>query len=161
MSSKTRGSLPVCLLVSWITLVVILTGCTNEDARLVEGILEPVVPGPVVSLAGDVQPIFTLHCATSGCHTTASAVFNNNLNLEEGALFDPPQGIVGVSSLDVPALLRVEPFNSDDSYLIHKLEGTHRSVGGFGSQMPLGALPLGPGTIQVIRDWIDEGARDN
>lgn len=156
MSSKTRGSLLVRLPGAWITLVVILTGCTNEDARLVEGLF-----GQEVSLARDVQPIFTVNCAISGCHNAAGAALANNLRLEEGTLFDPVTGIVGVPSLDVPTLLRVEPFKSDDSYLIHKLEGTQGSVMGFGVRMPKDATPLGVGTIQVIRDWIDDGARDN
>jgi hypothetical protein len=66
-----------------------------------------------------------------------------------------------VSSHQAPALLRIEPGRSDRSYLVNKLEGTQGAVGGFGLQMPRFAPPLDAETIQVIREWIDQGAQDN
>ena len=62
--------------------------------------------------------------------------------------------LVNVPSLEVPALLRVEPSNPDDSYLVQKIEGT-AAVGG---RMPLGGDALPPDTIAAIRQWITDGA---
>lgn len=132
--------------------------CSNEDAVLVDDLINPIRLGDEVSLSEDVQPLFTFSCAVAGCHDRASA--SGGQVLEEGSLFDAGTGIVGVASQGAP-LLRVQPFDSQASYLIHKLQGTQFNVGGQGSQMPLGALPFDDEVVQVIRDWIDEGAQNN
>ena len=132
--------------------------CSNEDAALVDDLINPMRPGAEVSLSEDVQPLFTFNCAVSGCHDRATG--ESGLVLEEGGLFDAGTGIVNVASQEAP-LLRVQPFDSQASYLIHKLQGTQGTVGGGGEQMPFGETPLDDATIQVIRDWIDEGAQDN
>ncbi len=96
--------------------------------------------------------VFTPSCAVSGCHTGGSAP--QGLRLDEansyGLLVDQP-------SSEVPATLRVAPGNPDDSYLIQKLEGT-ASVG---AQMPLNGTPLPQSTIDIIRQWITDGALDD
>jgi hypothetical protein len=132
--------------------------CSNEDAALVDDLINPMRPGAEVSLSENVQPVFTFNCAVSGCHDRA--IGESGLVLEEGSLFDASTGIVDVASQQA-LLLRVQPFDSQASYLIHKLQGTQGTVGGGGEQMPFGATPLDDATIQVIRDWIDEGAQDN
>ncbi len=132
--------------------------CSNEDAVLVDDLINPIRLGDEVSLSEDVQPLFTFSCAVAGCHDRASA--SGGQVLEEGSLFDAGTGIVGVASQGAP-LLRVQPFDSQASYLIHKLQGTQFNVGGQGDQMPLFALPFDDEVVQVIRDWIDEGAQNN
>lgn len=62
--------------------------------------------------------------------------------------------LVNVPSTEVPALLRVQPGNPGNSYLIQKIEGT-AAVGG---RMPLGGQPLPAATIAAIRQWITDGA---
>lgn len=62
--------------------------------------------------------------------------------------------LVNAPSVEVPSLMRVQPGNPDASYLIQKLEGT-AAVGG---RMPLNAPPLPQATIDVIRQWITDGA---
>ena len=47
--------------------------------------------------------------------------------------------------------------NPDDSYLIQKLLGTAQ----IGERMPLGGDAVSTADINVIRQWIIEGARDN
>ena len=59
-------------------------------------------------------------------------------------------------SLQVPGTNRVEPFDSANSYLIHKLEGT-----GMLPRMPLGGPFLDPATVDMIKAWIDGGALNN
>ena len=62
--------------------------------------------------------------------------------------------LVDVGSLEVPALFRVDPGDPDNSYLIHKLEGTQA----VGVRMPAGGPLLPQETIDVIREWIEQGA---
>jgi hypothetical protein len=132
-------------------------GCKNDDATL--GVPSPLPPAALVRLSADVQPIFNRSCALSGCHSgsTPQAV----MSLESGALYDQLLGAVGVPSLEAPGLLRIDPGSSASSYLVAKLEDKQASVGGIGDRMPLGAPPLDPLEIQVIREWIDQGAQDN
>lgn len=96
--------------------------------------------------------VFTPTCAVSGCHTGGAAP--QGLQLDESSSYGL---LVGVASTEVPSLLRVEPGDPDNSYLIQKLEGT-ASVG---DQMPLGGPPLPQASIDVIRQWISDGAIDD
>lgn len=93
--------------------------------------------------------VFTPVC--TGCHAGAGAPLG--LRLDEGASYAL---LVNASSAEVPALRRVQPGDPDASYLIQKLEGT----AAVGSRMPLNAPPLPQATIDVIRQWITDGAQD-
>jgi hypothetical protein len=64
--------------------------------------------------------------------------------------------LVGIASLEVPALQRVTAGNPNNSYLIRKLEGGPNIVG---SRMPLLGPPLPQTTIDAIRLWITNGAQ--
>ena len=61
---------------------------------------------------------------------------------------------MNVNSVEVPSLKRVKPLDPDNSYLVHKIEGT-AAVGG---RMPLGRPALSAVEITLIRQWISEGA---
>ena len=63
--------------------------------------------------------------------------------------------LVNVEAVENPELMRVEPGNPDDSYLVIKLEGTERMIA---SLMPLGRDALSDDKIQLVRQWIAEGA---
>ncbi len=93
--------------------------------------------------------VFTPNCATAGCHSGATP--QQGMNLEGGNAY---ANIVNVASMEVPALMRVNPGNPDDSYLIQKLEGT----AAVGVRMPFGGQPLDQTTIDDIRQWITDGA---
>ncbi|HEY0940944.1 MAG TPA: hypothetical protein VGE08_12660 [Steroidobacter sp.] len=95
------------------------------------------------------EQVFTPIC--TACHAGAAAPLG--LRLEAGASYAL---LVNASSVEVPALMRVQPGNPDASYLIQKLEGT-AAVGG---RMPLNGTPLPQATIDVIRQWITDGATD-
>jgi hypothetical protein len=114
----------------------------------------PGLPG-TATLSGDVQPIFTVNCALSGCHAGANPQLGQNLSA--GQAF---QDIVAVPAIE-SSLLRVHPFRPDSSYLVHKVQGTHLAVGGSGGRMPLIGGPLTQAEIDVIRAWITDGAPDN
>lgn len=91
--------------------------------------------------------MFTPIC--TACHVGAAAPLGFRLDADSAYAM-----LVNAPSVEVPALLRVSPGNPDSSYLIQKLEG-HAAVGG---QMPLGQAPLPQATIDVIREWIQNGA---
>lgn len=122
------------------------------------GALTDVCPAPV-SFASDIQPIFTANCAFAGCHgNTNTQPTGKPMELTAGQAY---ANIVSVSAFELAAMNRIEPGDPDDSYLIHKIQGTQASVGGSGSQMPLGGTPLDAATIQLIRMWVEQGANDN
>src|SRR5690349_24349825 len=98
-------------------------------------------------LASIQEHVFTPICTT--CHTGASAPLGFRLDADAAFAM-----LVNAPSAEVPALKRVAPGNPDQSYIIQKMEG-HAAVGG---QMPLGQAPLPQATINVIRQWITNGA---
>jgi hypothetical protein len=63
--------------------------------------------------------------------------------------------LVGIASSEAPNIQRVKPGDPNNSYLIHKIEGT----AAVGARMPLGGPPLPQPTILVIRQWISQGAQ--
>ena len=136
-------------------LLVILPGalaafpaCTNESPSLRVITLIPPANTPI-SFAADVQPIFSRSCAKSGCH--AGAVLQQGLSLESGKSYAL---LFGIPSTEDPTLKRVEPGRSDLSYLVKKLEGS-----GLGARMPADGPPFLPDAeVQLIKDWIDQGA---
>ncbi|MBI3848381.1 MAG: chitobiase/beta-hexosaminidase C-terminal domain-containing protein [Planctomycetes bacterium] len=115
-----------------------------------------VTSGGIVHFGADVQPIFTRSCALVSCHTGISPAGAQNLS--PGLAY---VNIVDVHSIEVPSLERVNPFQSNRSYLINKILGTAGDVGGVPSRMPLGRTPLSTGEIDTIRRWIDQGAPNN
>jgi len=117
-------------------------------------------PGcPTVSFAGNVQPIMTRSCATSGrCHASNGA---EGLDLRAGQTI---ANTVGVKSNQQPRVLLVKPGAPEDSYLYRKMVNT---PGISGIAMPQGC----PGTplegacpsaddIEAIEQWIIECATD-
>ena len=89
----------------------------------------------------------------SDCHSgPTSSDLPDGMNLSSAQA--SRNNMVGVASLQVPGLLRVDPGNADDSYLIQKLEGTARE----GDRMPRGGPFLRQSDINVIRSWINNGA---
>jgi len=154
MTARSRALLPAAVL-----LLLTAAGCANSDAKI--GVLPSIAPPPPgvpVSLSKDVQPIFAAaKCAQSGCHAPLAPQVNLILdNAADSDLF-----LVNIASMEAPSLKRVVPFDSGRSYLMNKLLGTDSSVGGPGTRMPLGLPALPNSDIQIIRDWIDQGALDN
>jgi len=130
-----------------------IAGCTAGSGRGLDANGRPIGetpdPGNEPTLANIQARVFTPICVQ--CHVGAAAP--RGLRLDSANAYND---LVNVSSQEVGNLLRVEPFNPDDSYLVRKIEGT-ASVGG---QMPLGGPPLPAEDIQLIRDWILGGAAE-
>jgi len=100
------------------------------------------------------QQIFNQHCLSAGCHNATAQA--GNLNLTTGVSYGDlvnvtPDNAVAAAN----GLLRVEPFNPDNSFIIVKLTGP---APGEGTRMPQGMAPLSPSDIAMIRDWIADGA---
>jgi len=128
----------------------VATGCTNSESSL--GKISVVPPmNATIRFSADVQPIFNQNCAFAGCHGSASPA--QGLVLESGKAY---QNLVNVPVVEFPGPIRVVPGNSAMSYLVGKLEGT-----AFGDRMPDQLPPLPEAEIQIIKDWIDQGAADN
>jgi len=109
-----------------------------------------------VSLNFDLQPLLNAQCVH--CHFIESA--QAGLILESGEAYS---SLVNISSTQAPLKLIV-PGMPDESYLMHKLRGTHLSVGGSGAQMPYGAeqsTGLAVDDLNLIQTWIEAGAPDN
>jgi hypothetical protein len=108
---------------------------------------------------GGIQPtlqsiqdkVFTPLC--SGCHAGGGAQLPQSMNLT--SVSTSFASLVNTASVQVPALSRVAPGNPDNSYLIRKLEGGPNIVG---DRMPRFGAALDQATINVIRQWITNGA---
>jgi len=98
--------------------------------------------------------IFNQHCLSAGCHNAQSQA--GGLNLSPGASHNQ---LVNVDPNNPAALsaglLRVQPFNPGNSYLLAKV--TNPGVGE-GSRMPLGMEQLAQSDIDAIEAWIVAGA---
>jgi hypothetical protein len=91
-----------------------------------------------------------------GCHTAAGRVPAGGLNLTSGVSY---ANLVNAASGQRPGMLRVNPGDPENSYLIHKLEGRQGIVG---LRMPRTTGPfLTEGQLLVIRRWIEIGAPNN
>ncbi|WP_434424543.1 hypothetical protein [Nannocystis pusilla] len=105
------------------------------------------VPAPL-SFVADIQPIFADYCT---CHGDGEP----EPDLGIGRAYD---SIVGVPANDVKGMLLVAPGAYEDSYLWHKIAGSHSQVGGAGKRMPPND-ELQPGDMAAIQQWIVEGAQ--
>ncbi len=131
----------------------LLGGCAgNGEGLNSQG--EPIGSGgssaPLTADFDSIQDnVFTPICTR--CHSGAAA--------PEGLELDATHSyalLVGVPSAEVPGLERVKPGDPDSSYLIQKLEG---AAGIVGVRMPFGGPYLPQSTIDVIRQWISDGAQ--
>ncbi len=108
-----------------------------------------------VSFSAQIQPIFDQNCVV--CH--AKGAESGGLNLTKRKVY---KSLVGTKSTEAP-LNRVEPGDPAKSYLIHKLDGSYKAVGGTGDPMPKMDIPhpLAASDIALITQWIAEGAPNN
>ena len=113
-----------------------------------------------VSLRGDLMPLITQNCYP--CHDHIGHIEQLELT---------PLGIyktaVNKRAHETPNLscarLRIKPFDPDASYLVHKINGTHKGgcVNGGGGKMPLFGPYLDITQIALVRRWIAQGCQDN
>lgn len=115
---------------------------------------QPQGPGSTIDkpLTADFQSIqdnvFTPICVR--CHSGAAAP--QGLQLDAGHSYAL---LVGVPSAEAGGVARVKPGDPDNSYLVQKLQG---NAGIVGERMPFGGPYLPQSTIDLIRQWITDGA---
>ena len=130
-------------------LMLALVACSAGNGEGLDQNGQPIPIGPPVN--SDFQQIqdtvFTPICTQ--CHIGANAPQSLRLDAANSYAL-----LVGVPSNEVPGLMRVNPGNPDQSYIVQKISGT-AAVGG---RMPLGQAPLPQDRIDLIRSWIAAGA---
>lgn len=110
-----------------------------------------------ISFGTSVQPIFNANCTE--CHAGANPP--RGMSLAAGAAYS---NIFNQTAGEAPSLKRVRAFRPDSSYLVHKVQGTQATVGGSGTRMPPNCTVsscLPDATINIIRNWILQGALNN
>jgi hypothetical protein len=113
------------------------------------GNFAPPVQGLAPTLDSIQANVFSVNCAVPGCHGGAAA--------QQGMRLDPgfaAGNLISIASPRDANLIRVIPGNPNDSFIIRKLEGTQT----LGDRMPQGGPYLPQSTIDVIRQWIQDGA---
>lgn len=76
-----------------------------------------------------VEPVVSRKCAA--CHNNASP--GSGVSFQKGSGYEY---LVNVASEQAPDVMRVTPGDKEQSYLAHKILGTHETVGGSGTKMP-------------------------
>ena len=94
-----------------------------------------------------VGSLFADSC-TEGCHDAQTREAGLDLSPGNASL-----ALIRVSSTQA-SLLLVEPGDPQASYLWHKLNGTHLSVGGEGETMPYAAKKLPNAQLEELREAI-------
>ncbi len=126
----------------------VFLGCGGSKSS--SGTVEP-------TLSSIQSKIFNSSCALASCHNSSSA--QGDLALNEGNTFDQ---LINIAADNVVAAAagkkRVIPGDPDNSFLIQKLEGPGS---GEGDRMPQSNSSLSQEEIDVIRQWIEQGALDN
>lgn len=109
-----------------------------------------VLPAPQQVSYAQVQAVFTASCTGNGCHSGVNPQGGLDLTPTKSyaALVGQPSGQC------TPTRTLVQPGAPDQSYLVNKLLGTDLC---FGSKMPKTGS-IGAENIQLIRDWIFNGA---
>jgi hypothetical protein len=120
------------------------------------------VTQPEISFSKQVAPIIQTNCALSACHAdmqVSLGIYLPKDNAQIYKAFHAPA--TGNLKLDY-----VKAGSPADSYVMHKLDGTHCALdkdcvkGSCGSEMPPGeTLPIAD--RDTIRRWIAQGAKDN
>jgi hypothetical protein len=108
----------------------------------------------LVSFSQNVVVVLGQHCAVVGCHIPGSP--------PNGLVMTPSQAysnLVGVPVVEYSTLFRVKPGDAADSYVYLKVTNTAPS----GTQMPPPSTgdSLSTAEINILKDWINEGALQN
>lgn len=111
-----------------------------------------------VSFSISIQPIFTAHCVS--CHSS-SGTAGGILRLDVGTytnLVNRPSVVDAINGVS-PAGILVVPSKSAESRLYNRISAIGLPAGEL--QMPLGGPFLSTDDQNLIKTWIDEGAKNN
>jgi hypothetical protein len=103
---------------------------------------------------GQVETVFSKYSCAS-CHPSV----NPSLDLRAGHIY---QSIVGARALEDPDLVRVVAGDPDKSFLYLKIAGDPElgDIPAIGARMPQGAPRMAQEDIDIVRDWILQGAKN-
>ena len=125
------------------------TTTTDADDTTTTGETATTSGGEALSFEMDVYPIIMANCS---CHIDGGPGM-----LSMGDAMEAYDNLVDVAAQNSnDGSDRVEPGDSAASFLYRKITGD--LGGGEGDQMPDGGPPLDQADMDLIRDWIDEGA---
>ncbi len=123
-------------------------GCTKDEGPvLIPKPVDPGVPIDTAYFATEVVPIFQQHCWV--CHPDMAG-----LDLSATGAY---ANLVGITSTNHAPAIRIVAGDPDASVLWHKVSGSPD----FGINMPPNGTFLTNDELQLIRDWIEQGALDN
>ena len=149
---SSAGYRNLALLAAAVGIVAALSGCAGNGKGLDANGNPTSGGGGTAPLTADFQSIqdnvFSAICTR--CHIGGSAPQGLQLDADHSYAM-----LVGVPSSEQPNVLRIEAGDPDSSYIIRKLQG---SAGISGERMPFGGPYLDQATINVIRQWITNGA---
>ena len=122
--------------------------------------VDTTVVGPL-DFATEVEPIFLNNCSNGACHTGAG--LGGTKILTAGMICATTVGVVAAETTGTTMMPRITAGDAEQSYLFHKVRGTHNcpppdGPDGSGGRMPYGAPCLSPTDLGTIRAWIDDGA---
>lgn len=123
-------------------------GCDEDDRMPTE--MEP-PPSADATFTRVQSQVFTPQCAIPGCHGGRAADAQENMPLGPGLSYD---AIVWAPSRQMPSLLRVAPFDPENSYLVRKITPGSAILG---APMPFGAT-IFEEDRRLVRDWVARGA---
>jgi uncharacterized protein YjdB len=130
-----------------VTHVVMSAGTRRDSAQVsVSGL------SGTVSFASEIQPILTSRCTS--CHN--DVLRSGELSLASGSSYT---GLIYVDASGAQGERRVVPLSVGDSYLARKVDPGASPVNGV--RMPYNGSPLTASQLQLIRDWIAQGAMNN
>ncbi len=136
-------------------LVLFLRSLTDHDFLSDPAISSPFPDTPPDPFFEIIEALFAKRC---GCHQAASPAAS--LDLGPGRAYGSLVGVASSSTLPY-----VQPGIPDDSYLLHKVMGSHAViVAGSGEQMPPPVAdgstwePLSAQQLADVRAWIRRGA---
>ncbi|KIG11792.1 hypothetical protein DB30_02447 [Enhygromyxa salina] len=112
--------------------------------------------GETPEFAAEIQPILESACLCHFSPANGDDMSAPYLTLNAGVGLGE---LVGVDAVQVPGMKRVVPGDIQNSYLVHKLRGTHVDVGGPADTDPMPPLlALDETQITTIEAWIAGGA---
>ena len=136
-----------------LALVTLLSACGSNHNGTPAPITPPIIPpAPIstgVSFAAKIQPIFNTHC--NSCHTRTGIASLLVLNSGTYTNLVNRPAVAGTGTLVIPG-------DSPNSVLFRRISG---NLSPPLLQMPLGGPFLSADDQNLIKTWIDEGAKNN
>lgn len=131
-----------------------------------------------VSFASDVEPVLKRSCAFDACHSANRPKAGLNLGPKGVDWTDDDRtrvlaSIVGVMGFTTQQMELIKPFEPENSFLMHKMDGcvgsleqltdckAESTVHACGDTMPAGNDPLDCDERDLFRRWIKQGAKNN